>query len=133
MAESAYRPGTCLFDEVSLFLEEEQAIINEQRSNGGAAAMFRDATSTQVFQGMSDTTVFGAELTGQGTFLTIVFSFAYQIPVWNRQCHVCSGSQAQSQAVLTGLVVVEAAVSVGRFGQRANLDFTDRLATFMEV
>jgi hypothetical protein len=66
--------GTCLFDEVQHFLEEEQTIALEQRSNGGAAAMFRDTTCVQTSQG--DNTVFGgADLNGTGalTVATRIF------------------------------------------------------------
>ena len=33
MAEQLHRPGTCLFNEVPLFLQEEKPIATEQRSD----------------------------------------------------------------------------------------------------
>ena len=69
--------GTCLFDEVQHFIEEEQTIALEQRSNGGAAAMFRDTTCVQTSQG--DNTVFGgADLNGTGapTVATRIFDLS---------------------------------------------------------
>jgi len=69
------RCGTCLFDEVQHFIEEEQTIALEQRSNGGAAAMFRDTTCVQTSQG--DNTVFGgADLNGTGDVTHHVGRFA---------------------------------------------------------